>query len=118
MSRARICTKKADTCYFKITSTETETCIAQKKSCNVIFLLTTVCRKPVQLPEFKNPWNKVKVSTHCIGSDAENDEMEVDVAVDNPERAAGTLLVDSGAGDHLFHHEFATESFSRNRAQG
>ena len=60
----------------------------KKKSCNVIFLLTTVCRKPVQLPEFKNPWNKVKVSTHCIGSDAENDEMEVDVAVDNPERAS------------------------------
>ena len=27
-----------------------------------------LCRKPEQLPEFKNPWKKVKVSTHCIGA--------------------------------------------------
>ena len=83
------------------------------KSCNVIFLLTTVCRKPVQLPEFKNPWKEGEGVNSVHWSDAENDEMEVDVAVTTQRGPAGTLLVDSGAGYHLFHHEFATESSSK-----
>ena len=65
-----------------------------------------------------NYWNSGQQAGR-FQSDAENDELEVDAsswcfaAVTTPTKLAGTLLVDSGADDHICHPEYAKESPSK-----